>query len=91
MSKTLCITGYKPVDEKWEKMLSVYNSCVEAEVNIPEEVNEFFEWEDPNNKPGLSVDMWNVIEKYYNVGESGFELKIENIPRDVKVIRFYNS
>jgi len=41
------VVGVQPADETWERMKAVWDSCVAAAISIPDEVGEFFDWEDP--------------------------------------------
>ena len=47
--------GFKPPDEKWQKMAEAYRACEAAGVRIPPEVEGFFEngAPDPNSCKGL--------------------------------------
>ena len=47
-SPSLHIYGFIPPDHKWNKMKAVYDSCITAEIDIPDEVNEFFGYKEPD-------------------------------------------
>lgn len=84
------VYGVKPLDEKWKKMKKVYDSCIEANVEIPEEVDDFFEGEPPN-EIGVEVDISNSLEKYHEDMREGFIVNLKMLPKHVTKIVFYNS
>ena len=82
------VTGFKLPNEKWKKMRDVREACIKAGIDIPEEVDNFFGWEEPNEK-GVEVD---IPHKEWKADmQGGIEIDVDKIPEDVKVIRFVNS
>jgi hypothetical protein len=93
MSMSTCVYGLKPPDERWKKMKAIYDSCEAANVDIPTEVNDFFEHEIPDDK-GVKVyisDSHDCCSNYSNDGEDGYEIDVLLLPKDIKIIRFVNS
>ena len=95
MSMSTHVVGIKPppLDEKWKKMKEVWDSCNAAGVEIPEEVGKFFDWETPDDK-GVLISLDEKCEcckEWWNDYSSGFEVDVSKIPKDIKIIRFYNS
>jgi len=96
MGMTTSIVGFKPLNEPsdaaWQAMKKVWNSCVEANIDIPDEVLDFFEGQPPNDY-GTNIDLEGApgVREYHNGMDSGFEVEVNKIPKDIKVIRFYNS
>jgi hypothetical protein len=91
MGMSTHIVGIKPTDEDFMKMLKVYNACHEAGVDLPKKVLEFFSYEEPDPS-GIVVDLpIGCIERYSADGEDRFEVNVEDLPEDIKIIRFYNS
>jgi hypothetical protein len=91
MGMSTHIVGIKPPDEDFMKMLKVYEACREAEVDIPKEVLEFFDYVKPDPS-GIVVDLpIGCIKRYSTDGEDRFEVNVEDLPKDIKIIRFYNS
>lgn len=86
------VVGFRPPDEKWEKMKNVWESCHRAGIEAPKEVCEFFEWEEPD-KNGVIVEIENTdaVKEYNKDMREGFEVDIDKLPKDVKIIRFYNA
>ena len=95
MSMSTFVEAYKPPDEKWRAMKSVWDACARAEVDPPDEVLDFFEEEKPD-KAGVRIDHFKmekagIIKEWGDDGRSGYELDLEKLPEGVKVLRFYNS
>lgn len=82
--------GFRPPDEKWQKMKLVYDACVSAGIPIPDEVYSFFDGEAPDNS-GVEVDISKIVKEWGDDSRSGFEIELSLLPKDVKVLRFYNS
>jgi hypothetical protein len=83
--------GFIPADEEWEKMKRALNACQAAAVPIPAEVCEFFGDENPNDKPGREVSLAGALSEYSDDSRQGFEIDVAKLPKNVKVIRFFNS
>lgn len=88
MSMTTHVIGFLSRDEEWEKMKSVYDACKKADVPIPEAVHTFFDYEKPDPRGGR-IELRSF--DYNSDGESGIEIYVGDIPKNVKIIRFYNS
>ena len=89
MSMSTYVKGFKLPDEKWRMMKNVWDSCLLCNVNVPDEVREFFNHESPDDN-GVEVELKT---KKWNDGDmsSGYEIKVSDIPKDVQIIRFFNS
>lgn len=82
------IKGIKEPDAHWKKMKAIWDSCEAAGVKIPDEVQEFFGYEPPDHL-GVVVDIPHG--QYLAEMHEGFEVRVKDIPKDVTVIRFWNS
>ena len=85
------IVGFRPADDKWAKMKAVWDACEAAGTKIPDEVSEFFDHEGPGDKPGAEVKIDAAVEEWRNDSREGYELDLSLLPKDVNIIRFYNS
>lgn len=88
MGMSTHVKGFVPPDERWQKMKAVLDACAAAGIEVPDQVDEFFGGEEPDPQ-GQEVDI-----PHHNWGDdhrNGVEIKTEDIPERVKVIRFYNS
>lgn len=95
MGMSTHVTGFKPPDEAWRRMKAVWDACAAANLTVPTAVERFFEGEDPDDE-GVEVDQDALIEagavrKWSDYAAEGFEIVVDKIPPDVKVIRVYNA
>jgi hypothetical protein len=72
-----------------EEMKAVYDACKKAKVQIPEDVMRFFNWSDPDPL-GVEVEIPHRAFNSERKGQ-GIEIDVSRIPKDVAVVRFYNS
>jgi len=89
MGMSTSVIGFKEPDERFKKMYAIYKACEEADVDIPDEVDDFFEGEPPDPR---GVKVYDLPVKPYNENmEDGYELRLSEVPKDITVIRFSNS
>lgn len=86
------IIGFKPANEKHNQMKAVYYACQSAGIKIPEEVEKYFEGYKPDDS-GVRVDNLpqKSIREYFGECENGIEVNLDEIPQDIRILRFYNS
>jgi hypothetical protein len=84
------VVGIRPPDERWRQMKSVWDACKEAGVPVPGEVQEFFDWMEPDPS-GVEVPLDTVARKWRAEMQDGFEIDVAAIPAGIKTIRFYNN
>ena len=82
------VIGFVPPDAKWKKMKAIWDSCGAAGIAVPKEVDDFFGGEAPDER---GVEKEIPYEDYSEECKEGFEIEVDKIPKDVKVIRFVNS
>ncbi len=95
MSMSTYIIGVVPPDEDWKKMKQVYDACIEADIDIPDDVWTFFDKEEPD-EDGVLLDLLDkkefaICRPWGDMDSDGFELDVCDIPKNVKTLRFYNS
>ncbi len=95
MSMSTSVLGFKPPDEKWRQMKAIYDACTAAGVEVPSEVSKFFDY-CPPDEMGVMVEEdeleeCGALREYNEESGSGYEIVLEKLPPDVKVIRFVNS
>lgn len=95
MSMSTHVVGFKPPDDKWKKMKEVWDACEAAGVEPPLKVSNFFNDEPPD---ALGVETSEVelarlgaIREWKAEMREGYEIFIDKLPKDVKVIRVFNS
>ena len=99
MGMSMSVAAFKPPGKKWKKMKAVWDSCEEAGIEPPKEVNKYFNDEDPD-EAGVREGWWSQYDKelppwlkgYYGESDScGFEIDTSKLPEDVSVVRFVCS
>lgn len=88
MSMSTHVIGFAAPDEQWRKMKVIYDACSSAGVSIPDEVEKFFDGEEPD-EAGVEVRL--NPKPWSDDSRSGFEIDLSTVPKHVNVIRFYNS
>lgn len=91
MGMSTHVVGFRPADDLWHKMESAYRACEKAGVPIPPEVSRFFDYDGPGDRPGKEVSIEGAVKEYSNDYSLGFEVDLTKLPKDVTVLRFYNS
>ena len=84
------IKGFRPPDEKYERMCNVFRACVEAGLEPPEEITLFFGGEPPDPR-GVEVTIDDAVQEYEDDSREGYEVTIKKLPPDVTIIRFFNQ
>lgn len=99
MSMSTCVEAIRPPNEKWKKMKAAYDACKAAGASIPDDVDDFFNGEPPDDRGGVVVMhvskydkmLPDWVTKVDREMQDGFEIDISKLPRDVTVVRFTNS
>lgn len=89
MSTSFHVVGFVPPDAKWKKMKEVHDACRKARIDVPKEVCEFFNDEEPDDA-GVEIDLMEH-ECCSDAGEDmvdGYEIDLTKLPKDVTKIRF---
>lgn len=89
MGMSTYVIGFTSQDENYQKMKQIWENCVEMNILVPDEVDKFFDYEEPN-KDGINIKIPN---REWSDGDmsTGIEVDIKNIPEIVEKIRFVNS
>jgi hypothetical protein len=88
MGMSTHVMGFRPPNEKWKKMKKIWDSCQEAGVPVPKEVAKFFDDCEPD-PAGVEVEI--KTHTYRDESRDGYEVHLAEIPKDVTLIRFFNS
>jgi len=91
MGMSTYVVGYIKADDTWNKMKQIWDSCTDANVEIPDEVLEFFDHEPPGNLPGREVDISEAVTEYKDDMKDGYDVEIYKLPPSIHVVRVYNS
>lgn len=87
MGMSTHVLGIKPSNEKHKKMLEVYKNCMELNIFLPREVYDYFECCEPDE---LGVTTIIKSKEYFDNGRQGIEITIDELDKDIKIIRFFN-
>lgn len=90
-SVAMSLYGIIPADAKWNAMQAAWVACNEADIPLPAELKEFFAEADPG-EDGAAIDLENITSKWSDGDmQEGLEIKVSDIPKNVKTLRFVNS
>lgn len=95
MGTRIRLVGIVPPDDKWKKMKAIFDACIKGDIEIPDEVDEFFDNEDPD-PAGVIIDLTpgqytDVARPWGDMDSDGIEITVDDIPKNVKILRFYNG
>lgn len=92
MGMSTHVIGIGKPDEKHKRMFEVYEACQAAGISVPDEVNEYFDWDSPNES-GRKIELrrGDAVTEYRAEMRDGYEVEIAKLPKDITHIRFYNS
>ena len=88
MSASLDIRFGKPVDEKYKEYAEVWKACKKARVEIPKDVSDFFNGEEPDGN-ALWLDESDMSNKTVSGDEFGYEriIDLRYLPKEIKLIK----
>lgn len=87
---THCV-GFRPTDEQWEGMKTIWDTCEALNIPIPQEVDAFFDGEPPGDKPGQHVSLGDAATEYQGTDANGYEIDVAKLPPGITIVRVYNS
>lgn len=100
MGMSTSIIGVRDLRQQFDKMWKAKEACEQAGIGYPEEVKKYFVDYINESKPAVESEMLHFDLKntsgvtLYNNPDAasvGYEVDIRKLPKDVKIIRFYNS
>lgn len=75
-------------DPTYQKNLKVLMACKEAGIDPPKEVDDYF---GGDGDPEYPLETAFEPREWHNESASGFEIDLNELPPEVKTIRFFNS
>lgn len=92
MAMNTHVVAIKSPDEKWRKMKAIYDACTDAEVEIPDEVDDYFNNEPPD-EDGVVIELEDeaCCAVWNEDGFDGYIINLSLLPKDVTSIKFFNS
>ena len=92
MSMETYVLGFKPADDKFKKMKEVYLKCGELGIDPPREVEDYFDGSGVvDGGVRVEIEEHECCSEYSDGCRNGFEIDVTKLPKDVKIVRFYNS
>ena len=89
------ITGVRNLDGKFAQMMKIKLACEEADVNYPQEVDDYFKYPDESEdylrREMEEVDISAAVSKCNHDTTDAWDVDLSNLPDEVKFIRFENS
>ncbi|USN53944.1 MAG: hypothetical protein H6760_02125 [Candidatus Nomurabacteria bacterium] len=86
----LNVHGIRVPDERWRKMKAVHDSCETAGVQLPEEVEIYFDGHEPDPS-GILTDLADPIvtkwEREEDDDQEGIEIDLTQLPEGVTKLR----
>ena len=90
MSISTYVYGIVEADEEYMKMKKIYDACIDADVDIPKKVTDYFDDNTPDDD-GIIMELDHIAKKEVRDMEEGYKIKVSDIPSSVKYIKFVNS
>lgn len=92
MGMSTHVIGFRPPDKQYKEYQKIYEACTKAKISVPKEVSDFFDGYEPDDE-GFEVDLEDeeCVSEWNDEYRSGFEIDISLLPKDMKIIRVYNS
>lgn len=86
MSISTHVVGVTKPDGTFLKMKKIYDACQDVGIEIPDEVDDYFDGYTPNDL-GLEVSLDDIVQEKYTDCYSIIEIKIANIPSKIEYIQ----
>jgi hypothetical protein len=95
MGMSTSVVGFTQPNERWMAMKAVWDACMAAQVDIPAEVERFFDGIAPEDQ-GAEVPMRallasGAVRDWAAEMQHGFEVEVAMLPPDIRLLRFFNS
>lgn len=91
MSMSVYVQGLRPVTEDYKKRLEIYNACKELNINPPEEILKYFNYESRPCEKGILIELPNdsvVYSTDMNRCSNYYYVDLTKLPEGVTKVRF---
>lgn len=86
MGMSMHVQGMEDMDEKGKAMKFIWDKCNELDIEPPDEVQEYFDYEYPEEgKTSVEIPHKAISTK----SRQGYEIELSNLPKEVTHIQFY--
>jgi hypothetical protein len=91
------VVAFRPPDEEYFRMKALYeesmavasNSC--SQPDLPDDVIKCFCCMGEPDDAGAEVVLGDALQEWEGFMSEGYEIHIDKLPKDVRVVRFINS
>lgn len=92
MGMSTHVIGIGRADDKHKRMFKAYEACIAADVPVPDDINEYFDYDTPNEM-GREIELrrGDSCTEYKAEMRDGYDIEIAKLPKDITHIRFFNS
>jgi len=90
MGMNTFVEGFRPPDEEWKRMATIYNLCLKSKISVPEKVLAFFN-DAPPHENGVLIDIGDCVEYFTEDVVQSWTVNITKLPEGIKHIKFTNS
>lgn len=89
MEAYVSICGVKPPDKEYKKKLKAFKALKEAGIDVPEELEEYFGYQESPIEGGMEVEVPYSSEEVYNGDyyDDVYTIDLKDVPKDVKQIK----
>lgn len=93
MGMTMHFIGLEEPSDTTKKMFKAKAFCDAEGLSYPEEVKEFFKTFGESTTEGemITLDLTRIGRLFRGEKDAGYEIDVEQIPKGIKTLRFYNS
>jgi hypothetical protein len=85
------VVGFRPPDEEYYRMRASYDCHCELDLDPPHQVTDYFGLMGMPDEAGTEVPLGDAVQEWEGFMSEGYEIHLDKLPEDVKVIRFFNS
>ena len=96
------LIAFKPPDRKFTQMKAIWDACAAIGVELPQEVQQFFEQRAPTDE-GVRIELASPVDypedrsgavkmfedKMLGQDIEGYDVDLTKLNPDIKVLRFY--
>jgi len=91
MVVSTCVYGFRPANDKWEKMKAIYDAYVAADLQVPDSIRNFFSWCEPSEYGVIVRLPTGCLREHRGNDEASIDILLKELPEDMTVIRVVNS
>jgi hypothetical protein len=90
MGMSTHVVGFVAPDAEYLKKVKAWRACTEAGVQPPPELVKLFDGNEPQ-EAGMEVNLGRAVSPWSGNAAQGVEVDVTQLPKGVRIVRFYNS